>query len=165
MASPTRLDSTPNTILPSVASSNTGIIACSATPFALICAAPTKNDQSRKYGRKIQITTGPSRRATPSRIVSPVASCQRASPSVTTNFMNAPSATAHSTVVPSMPPTNVAVARSPPPTPVAASNKPGPRMAQKESFGFVDILFLARDGRNGSTPGAPPSGPAWGDRL
>ena len=104
------------------------------------------------------MTTGPSRCATPSRIVSPVASCQRASPSVTTNFMNAPSATAHSTVVPSMPPTNVAVARSPPPTPVAASSKPGPSTAQKDSLGFVDMLFLAGDGRNGSTPTRPASG-------
>jgi hypothetical protein len=91
-------------------------------------------------------------------IVSPVASCQRTSPSVTTNFMNAPSATAHSTAVPSTPPTNVAVARSPPPTPVAASSRPGPSTAKKLSFGFVDMLFLASDGRNGSTPAAATSG-------
>src|SRR5689334_24546363 len=144
MAKPIRLDTTPNTILPFAASSNTGMIACSATPFALICAAPTKNDHSRKYGRKIQITTGPRRCTAPSMIVCPVASCQRAIPSVTTNFMNAPSATAQSTAVPSMPPTNVAVARSPPPTPVAASNRPGPRIAKNDSLGLVDILLLAR---------------------
>ena len=88
------------------------------------------------------MTTGPSRRTTPSMSVSPVASCQRASPSVTTNFMNAPSATAQSTVVPSMPPTKVAVAKSPPPTPVAASSKPGPSTAHKDSLGFVDIVVL-----------------------
>lgn len=61
----------------------------------------------------------------PSSKVDPVASCQRAMPSVTTYLRNAPTITAHNMAVPRMLPAKLPVARSPAPTPVAAVSMPG----------------------------------------
>ncbi|MCU0627165.1 MAG: hypothetical protein MUF21_11875 [Gemmatimonadaceae bacterium] len=63
--------------------------------------------------------------------MSPVASCQRASPSLSRNLSAAPTSTAHAIVTPSWCPVSAAVMRSPAPTPVAATRMPGAMVASE----------------------------------
>src|SRR6185436_4860504 len=64
--------------------------------------------------------------AHPSTTVVPVASCQRAMPSVSTNLKNAPRATPHNSTTPYLAPPTVADTTSPDPMPAAATIRPGP---------------------------------------
>ena len=58
--------------------------------------------------------------------VTPVASCQRAAPSVIANLMTTPTTSAHTSVSPYSAPAMVDDTMSPTPMPVAASSSPGP---------------------------------------
>jgi hypothetical protein len=84
------------------------------------------NVQNNRYAPKTTDTHRGSRVTHARTIVSPVASCHRASASVRTNFNAAVNATAHSSVVPNLIPVTDATTTSPAPIPAAASTSPGP---------------------------------------
>ena len=71
--------------------------------------------------------------------VTPVASCQRAAPSVMANLMSTPATTAHTSVRPYSAPAMVEDTMSPTPMPVAASSKPGPI---SDSFTWRSLCWI-----------------------
>jgi hypothetical protein len=80
--------------------------------------------------------------AQPSMTVLPVASCQRAIPSVSTNLKKAPSATPQSRMTPYLAPPTVAETTSPDPMPAAATISPGPASLSRLTVGVVSSVSV-----------------------